>query len=827
MQANIARAFDKEFYAYWNKKDSIAAVSVQFAVAVWLLFAFGSCWFRSTSADGVSTLLLGGLTMRLLWTSAFLFATYAGRSFNFQKSDSLQGWLLHQGVRLEILHATLLAVVMEDLREHDISGTCAALIMSLIFFVPSLPEKLFWAFLYAVGVASRSLSWSQTVLVPEILGMLGANVTDSNQDWSPQETDINSRNSVILVVILSLPCMVWIHNYTIIQFMQNLPSQRIVMDSVFLNTSEVGSRRSGSTATPGVSGLQAKDNYFKPSELTQIADEIQVERQEMDQNQKVRQGWEVKSFEIQFSIGQGGYGKVYAIKSEGSRYALKLAADANNPSDQRALDAEIAMLEWLSHPNILRYIGRTDKGFVMELCEQGTIKDLLRQVAFLEQSDAGRLTRDILQGLSYLHRHDVVHRDIKTTNLLLREGVVVIGDFGVALSVLDPQKESRKVKGTLVYMPPEALSDGFCGRQMDIWAVGCVLLEMMAGDFGGSQIEPNFLTLVLMSKMCSAPKIPQDFSSDVKYFLEKCLHSDPFKRFSAPQLLGLPFISESPAVGEPWSEKVEKGLSKLKGTRTSTADPLVRDLGSDTLSPEDTAMTLKNHSILQQFIKLIEGMDKKFANPVTEELFNKTFRAERLFIARSTGQFMNPMSYLIHVFSWLHTPPTTFGFALSTAINFGAAPINYFPVYDVDFFVDKVYGRITRLARPALGLMPEKHPLFAVMYLFNMATACVGSSFSLKESACSLGLVAVVQSLMSIGMFVYKYEHLEEDMKGSVSKLVEETETRILTSISSAGFCFYMLYLLRQSERKRFARRMAQMKHVDPKELMQRGPLTL
>ena len=125
----------------------------------------------------------------------------------------------------------------------------------------------------------------------------------------------------------------------------------------------------------------------------------------------------------------------------------------------------------------------------MELCAEGTLESLIELSSSLHEAITRRFTAQLLSAVAELHKHGVVHRDIKTANIFLTNGgnCLKLGDFGSAVKIqahTTVPGELQGYVGTQAYMAPEVFtknhSDGH-GRAADVWSVGCVVIEMSSG----------------------------------------------------------------------------------------------------------------------------------------------------------------------------------------------------------------------------------------------------------------------------------------------------------------------------------------------------------
>jgi serine/threonine-protein kinase len=199
-------------------------------------------------------------------------------------------------------------------------------------------------------------------------------------------------------------------------------------------------------------------------------------------------------YTIEGELGAGGMATVYL--AEDVKHKRKVAVKVLRPELAAALGPErflreIEIAAGLTHPHILTLIdsGEAD-GFlyyVMPYIEGETLRDRMDREGQLPLDDALQITREVAAALSYAHSHDVIHRDIKPENVLLSAGEAVVADFGIARAITaaagEHLTETGISIGTPAYMSPEQASGAhkLDGRS-DVYSLGCVLYEMLAGE---------------------------------------------------------------------------------------------------------------------------------------------------------------------------------------------------------------------------------------------------------------------------------------------------------------------------------------------------------
>ncbi|XP_037945330.1 mitogen-activated protein kinase kinase kinase 4 isoform X2 [Teleopsis dalmanni] len=250
-------------------------------------------------------------------------------------------------------------------------------------------------------------------------------------------------------------------------------------------------------------------------------------------------------------IGQGRFGKVYTAVNNNTGELMAMKEIAIQPGETRALKnvaEELKILEGIKHKNLVRYYGievhREELLIFMELCSEGTLESLVELSGGLPEGLTRRFTAQLLSGVAELHKHGIVHRDIKTANIFLVDGSnnLKLGDFGSAVKIqahTTVPGELQGYVGTQAYMAPEVFtktnSDGH-GRAADIWSVGCVVVEMAAGMRPWAQFDSNFQIMFKVG-MGEKPEAPQSLSQEGHDFVDHCLQHDSKIRWTAIELL--------------------------------------------------------------------------------------------------------------------------------------------------------------------------------------------------------------------------------------------------------------------------------------------------
>ncbi|KAK4135424.1 Pkinase-domain-containing protein [Trichocladium antarcticum] len=266
-------------------------------------------------------------------------------------------------------------------------------------------------------------------------------------------------------------------------------------------------------------------------------------------------------------IGQGSFGSVYLALHAvtGELLAVKQveapSPGANSQSDSRkksmieALKREISLLRDLRHANIVQYLGCGSSAehlnIFLEYVPGGSVQTMLNSYGALPEPLIRSFVRQILNGLSYLHNRDIIHRDIKGANILVdNKGTIKISDFGISkkleatniLNGANNNKNRPSLQGSVFWMAPEVVKQTSYTRKADIWSLGCLVVEMMTG----SHPFPDCSQLQAIFKIGGAkatPTIPDHASGEARQFLEQTFEIDHNRRPSADELMLSPFLT--------------------------------------------------------------------------------------------------------------------------------------------------------------------------------------------------------------------------------------------------------------------------------------------
>uniref|UniRef100_A0A8C0EZK9 RAF proto-oncogene serine/threonine-protein kinase n=1 Tax=Bubo bubo TaxID=30461 RepID=A0A8C0EZK9_BUBBB len=338
------------------------------------------------------------------------------------------------------------------------------------------------------------------------------------------------------------------------------------------------SQRQRSTSTPNVhmvsttmpvdtspSALSGSPNNMSPTGWSQPKTPVPAQRERApgsntQEKTKIRPRgqrdssyyWEIEASEVMLStrIGSGSFGTVYKGKWHGDVAVKILKVVDPTPEQFQAFRNEVAVLRKTRHVNILLFMGYMTKdnlAIVTQWCEGSSLyKHLHVQETKFQMFQLIDIARQTAQGMDYLHAKNIIHRDMKSNNIFLHEGLTVkIGDFGLA-TVKSRWSGSQQVEqptGSILWMAPEVIrmqdSNPF-SFQSDVYSYGIVLYELMTGELPYSHINNRDQIIFMVGRGYASPdlsKLYKNCPKAMKRLVADCLKKVREERPLFPQIL--------------------------------------------------------------------------------------------------------------------------------------------------------------------------------------------------------------------------------------------------------------------------------------------------
>jgi serine/threonine-protein kinase len=251
----------------------------------------------------------------------------------------------------------------------------------------------------------------------------------------------------------------------------------------------------------------------------------------------------VGRYTLEKELGRGGMATVYLARD--LKHDRPVALKVLHPELAATLGLdrflrEIRLAARLQHPHILTVLDSGEAAgilwYTMPYVEGESLRDRLRREVQLPFEDALGTAREVGLALDYAHRQGVVHRDIKPENILLSDGQALVADFGIAQAIEQGTSgrltETGLALGTPAYMAPEQASGGQVDARSDIYALGCVLYEMLAGEPPYTGPTPQaLLAKRLAEPVPSIRRVREGVTDKVEQVLTRALAKVPADRY--------------------------------------------------------------------------------------------------------------------------------------------------------------------------------------------------------------------------------------------------------------------------------------------------------
>ena len=297
------------------------------------------------------------------------------------------------------------------------------------------------------------------------------------------------------------------------------------------------------------------------------------------------EGMRVGPYVLVRQVGRGGMATVYLANDmkHGRSVALKLLhAEAASALGSERFRREIEVVARLQHPHILPLHDSGESNgllyYVMPLVTGETLRERIARDGALPLADVRRIVMDVSAALDYAHRNGVVHRDVKPANILVDAEHAMVADFGIAHQALDGSADQLTATGIVIgtpqYMSPEqSTGSRDIDARSDIYALGCVLFEMLTGapPYQGGTV-PNVVAKHLQAPIPSARALRPELAPSVDDVLQRALAKEPADRFPSARdfaaAFGAALDSSGSAVSA--SSAVAKTVSTTRGRRSRT-----------------------------------------------------------------------------------------------------------------------------------------------------------------------------------------------------------------------------------------------------------------
>ena len=253
-------------------------------------------------------------------------------------------------------------------------------------------------------------------------------------------------------------------------------------------------------------------------------------------------------------LGEGTFGKAYLVESiEDKSQAVIKTIDLGNMSEDEKSEAlqEAKILEKLDHQNIIKFRevfleNKTKLNIVMDYADGGDLQLKIKSSKdkhFSENQILDWFTQTSL-ALKHIHDRKILHRDVKSQNIFLtKNGLVKLGDFGIAKCLNYTMDKAKTIVGTPYYLSPELIQNKPYSFKNDVWSLGVLLYEMCALKMPFEAQNLPLLSLKIIR--CSYNPLPPNYSKDLRSLVACLLNVDMHKRPSINEVLSKSFISNN------------------------------------------------------------------------------------------------------------------------------------------------------------------------------------------------------------------------------------------------------------------------------------------
>jgi len=275
-----------------------------------------------------------------------------------------------------------------------------------------------------------------------------------------------------------------------------------------------------------------------------------------------------QKYHLLSQVGTGATGNVYTAVDirTSEKVAIKMI-DIRKQVKKILILTEISVMKSKKHPNVVNYydsylVDSNQLWVIMEYMQFGPLTDLVTTL-ILREGQIAVLIREVLKAIEFLHSNRIIHRDIKSDNILLGlDGHVKVIDFGFCAQLENMDEKRQTFAGSPYWLSPEIITRKAYDTKTDIWSLGILIIEMLEGAPPYLNEAPLKAIYLIASR--GKPKINYDkLSSQLADFLDKCLNIDPDARATATELLRHPFLD----LAEPLSSIVPLIKHKVRSQR--------------------------------------------------------------------------------------------------------------------------------------------------------------------------------------------------------------------------------------------------------------------
>jgi len=288
-----------------------------------------------------------------------------------------------------------------------------------------------------------------------------------------------------------------------------------------------------------------------------------------------------KKYEIGRKLGQGSFGVVYEIinRDTEEKFAIKIISKekVGGGKMSTSFENEVYIMKTVIHPNLIRLeeVFETKKKLylITELCEAGELAKWIKKQGPIPEHISKIIMRQIVDAISYLHKNDIVHRDLKLENILLKEFdpsqeifYIKITDFGLSSQRATAGTESmfEDYCGTPLYMAPEIIENLPYSQLCDVWALGIIMFILLTSHSPfSSESETKLREQIKRADIDTFSKNYVRLSPEAKHCLERMLKVNPAHRITSSELVEHPWFLNKKLNEMPETKNVLELMSEM------------------------------------------------------------------------------------------------------------------------------------------------------------------------------------------------------------------------------------------------------------------------